>query len=58
MAEIIWHNIMLCIANAVIYKSQGKDRLKSIGQRMLLEHNEKIEKELSRLKLGTYADTV
>ena len=58
MAEIIWHNIMLRITNAVIYNSQGEDRLKSIGQKMLLELNEKIERELSRLKLGTYADTV
>jgi hypothetical protein len=41
MAEIIWHNIMLRITNAVIYKSQGEDRLKSIGQKMVLEVNEK-----------------
>jgi hypothetical protein len=51
MAEIIWHNIMLRIANVVMYKSQGEDRLKSIGQKMLLEFNEKIERVI-KVKVG------
>ena len=43
---------MLRIANIVVYKSQGEDSLKTICQNMLLELDEKIERELSRLKLG------
>ena len=37
--------------NAVIYKSQGEDSLKSIGQKMLLELNEKIERVI-KVKVG------
>jgi hypothetical protein len=46
---------MLCIANIAVYKSQGEDSLKTICQKMLLELDEKLERELSRLKLGTVA---
>jgi hypothetical protein len=46
---------MLRIANIGIYKSQGEDSLKTICQKMLLELDEKIERELSRLKLDTVA---
>ena len=46
---------MLRIANIAIYKSQEEDSLKTICQKMLLELDEKIERELSRLKLGTVA---
>jgi hypothetical protein len=44
---------MLRIANTAVYKSQGEDSLKIICQKMLLKLDEKIERELSRLKLGT-----
>uniref|UniRef100_A0A2N9H8U3 MULE transposase domain-containing protein n=1 Tax=Fagus sylvatica TaxID=28930 RepID=A0A2N9H8U3_FAGSY len=53
-AEIVWRN-SIRIANTTIYKSQGEDSLKTICQKMLLELDEKIERELSRLKLGTVA---
>ena len=46
---------MLHIANISIYKSQGEDSLKTICQKMLLELDEKIERELSRLKLDIVA---
>ena len=35
------------------WKSQGEDSFKTICQKILLELDEKIERELSKLKLGT-----
>ena len=47
---------MMRIANTVIYKSQGDDSLKRICQKILLELDEKIERELSRVKFGADAN--
>ena len=47
---------MLQIANKVISKSQGEDSLKRICQKLLLELDEKIERELSRVKFGVDAN--
>ena len=44
------------IANTVICKSQGENSLKRICQKMLLELDEKIERELSRFKFGADAN--
>ena len=52
--EIVWHNSMLCIANTIMSKSQGDDSLKGICQKTLLELDEKIERESS--KLGSNAN--
>ena len=47
---------MMRIANIVISKSQGEDILKRICQKLLLELDEKIERELSRIKVGVDAN--
>ncbi|KAF5947753.1 hypothetical protein HYC85_013710 [Camellia sinensis] len=52
-AEIIWHNSMIRIINTTIYKSQGNNSLKNICQKILVELDEKIEREFERLRLGT-----
>ncbi|XP_028058069.1 protein FAR1-RELATED SEQUENCE 5-like [Camellia sinensis] len=52
-AEIIWRNSMIRIVNTTIYKSQGNDSLKNICQKILIELDEKIEREFERLRLGT-----
>ena len=44
------------IANTIISKSQREDSLKRICQKLLLEHDEKIERELSRVKFGADAN--
>ena len=44
------------IANIVISKSQGEDSLKRICQKMILELDENIERELSRFKFGANAN--
>ena len=51
-AKIVWRNSMMGIAITVISKSQGEDSLKRICQKLLLELDEKIERELSRVKFG------
>ncbi|KAK4592468.1 hypothetical protein RGQ29_016852 [Quercus rubra] len=55
-ANIVWRNSMMRIANIVISKSQGEDSLKRICQKLLLELDEKIERELSRIKVGVDAN--
>uniref|UniRef100_A0A7N2KUU4 FAR1 domain-containing protein n=1 Tax=Quercus lobata TaxID=97700 RepID=A0A7N2KUU4_QUELO len=55
-AKIVYHNSMLRLANTVISKSQGEDSLKRICQKLLLELDEKIEKELSRVKFSVDAN--
>ena len=55
-AEIVWRTSKIRLANTTIYKSQGEDNLKHICQMMQLELDEKIERELARLKLDTYAN--
>ena len=52
----MWRNSMMRIANTIICKSQGEDSLKRICQKMLLELDEKIERELSRIKVGVDAN--
>ena len=47
---------MMRIASIVISKSQGEDSLKRICQKILLELDEKIERELSRFKFGANAN--
>jgi len=53
-AKIVWRNSMMRIANTIISKSQGEDSLKRICQKLLLELDEKIERESS--KLGSNAN--
>ncbi|KAK9994676.1 hypothetical protein SO802_024379 [Lithocarpus litseifolius] len=55
-AKIVWRNSMMRIANTIISKSQGEDNLKRICQKLLLELDEKIERELSRVKFGVDAN--
>ena len=55
-AKIVWRNSMMRIANTIISKSQGEDSLKRICQKLLLELDEKIERELSRVKFGVDAN--
>ena len=55
-AKIVWRNRMMHTANTVISKSQGEDSLKRICQKLLLELDEKIERELSRVKFGADAN--
>ena len=55
-AKIVWHNSMMRIANTIISKSEGEDSLKRICQKLLLELDEKIEKELSRVKFSSDAN--
>ena len=55
-AKIVWRNSMMRIANTIISKSQGEDSLKRICQKLLLELDEKIERELSRIKFGVDAN--
>ena len=47
---------MMRIANIVISKSQGEDILKRICQKLLLELDETIERELLRIKFGVDAN--
>ena len=54
--KIVWHNSMMRIANTVISKIQEEDSLKRICQKMLLELDEEIERELSRFKFGADAN--
>ena len=54
--KIVWCNSMMRIANIVISKIQEEDSLKRICQKMLLELDEKIERELSRFKFGADAN--
>jgi hypothetical protein len=51
-AEIVWRTSMIRLAKT----SRGEDNLKHICQMMLLELDEKIERELARLKLDKYAN--
>ena len=44
------------IANTIISKSQGEDSLKRICQKLLLELDQKIERELSSVKFGANAN--
>ena len=47
---------MMRMANTIISKSEGEDSLKRICQKLLLELDEKIEKELSRVKFSSDAN--
>ncbi|KAK9985714.1 hypothetical protein SO802_030665 [Lithocarpus litseifolius] len=57
-AKIVWRNSMMRIANTIISKSEGEGSLKRICQKLLLELDEKIERELSRVKFGVDANVV